>query len=493
MKEKFLGKISLCMPHALIVGHCPDKLTMEQIANKQALERNDISSLGLFEVTAPNFNNYYPDVSAEDLNPDLDKESFIYPVYRALSEVTVHKQYNPIDFAQNGVLKQAMSMLQGQTVYANHEMVVGNELGVIQEVYWQEAYTTNSGVKVPAGANVKLKIDGKSNPKIARGMMMTPPSIHSVSVTVSFEWEPSHEFEDPNTFWRRLGETHEDGTQIRRIVTGIKNFHEISTVHHGADPFAQRIGEDGNIALPEYAERVSNSTVENTGRAPWFSYDYTTDVVRNAQLDETTLKKSNNKNTQKDERQMNKHLLSLCALFSIATDELSEEQMGEKLTAKIKDLQTQELWDEEKANGMVENAVKPLKEKITELEGQVETFKNAEEQSVEKLKGEVVTVLNKLHNNKPAEALVTSLDNQNKEGLTALLQSYTEQLEEKYPLHCESCGSDSVARRSSASNGEEGGEGESGKGATNDIQKSIAAFQKGSHKDANTMFDNSSK
>ena len=89
------------------------------------------------------------------------------------------------------VLKKSMQMLIGQTINIDHEIAVGNAIGAVSEVFWQPAYKTKSGIEVPAGINAVLKIDGKSNPRIARGVMMDPPSIHSNSVTVRFKWEPS--------------------------------------------------------------------------------------------------------------------------------------------------------------------------------------------------------------------------------------------------------------------------------------------------------------
>tara|TARA_R110001599_G_scaffold15757_6_gene65410 strand:+ start:10059 stop:11435 length:1377 start_codon:yes stop_codon:yes gene_type:complete len=423
---------------------------MVQVAQKQALEKKDITSLGLFDSASPNFNTYYPDITKEDLNPDTDNESFIHPIYRALSEVIVHREWNPIDFSANDILKNSMGMLRGQTVYTNHEMVVGNELGVIEEVAWQEGYTTQSGVKVPAGANVKLKIDGKSNPKIARGMMMSPPSIHSVSVTVSFEWERSHDFEDENVFFSRLGQTHEDGEMIRRVVTGIQSFHEISTVHHGADPFAQRVNDNGEIVNPEYANRVSNSTVSSNGATPTFNYDYALDIVRNSMQKETTPAKSINNNTLK----MKKELLALCTLLNISTEGLSDEATVEKLTSTITELKGAKLWDQEEVDGLIEEGKTELKVEVTELTASLKTFNDNIALELSNKKDEVVGLLNKIHNNKPAEVLLTSLEKLDETALNALSVSYTAQFDAMAPLNCEDCGSSSVSRRASAENGD---------------------------------------
>jgi hypothetical protein len=144
----------------------------------------------------------------------------------------------------------------GQTINVDHETALGNAIGVVTEVKWQNSYKTDKGNIVPAGFNATLKIDGKSNPRIARGIMMSPPSIHSNSVTVRFAWEQSHTFENENEFYQKLGSYDKDGELIRLIVSDIKQYSETSLVGHGADPYAQQIGKDGKIVNPDYAETV---------------------------------------------------------------------------------------------------------------------------------------------------------------------------------------------------------------------------------------------
>lgn len=43
---------------------------------------------------------------------------------------------------------------------------------------------------------------------------------------------------------------------ICRVCTEIIRYMETSLVSHGADPFAQKIGEDGGIINPTYANQV---------------------------------------------------------------------------------------------------------------------------------------------------------------------------------------------------------------------------------------------
>ena len=94
MDEVFYDTVILIGGHALILGHKPEKLTLNQVQKKIEEEKMYFASLSLFERATPNYTTYYPDVTEEDLQPTPGE--FIEPVFRILSEVTVHKKYNPI-------------------------------------------------------------------------------------------------------------------------------------------------------------------------------------------------------------------------------------------------------------------------------------------------------------------------------------------------------------------------------------------------------------
>lgn len=236
--------------HALIIGHKPDKLSLSQIQGILKDNPQSLEQLGLFDTSTPNYSTYYPEVTAEDLIPS-DSE-FIEPVFRMLSNITVHAEFNPIYFPKE-VLKRTMGKMVGQTINIDHEKAIGNAIGTVKSVEWQESYTSK-GIKVPAGFNAVLKIDGKSNPRIARGIMMDPPSIHANSVTVHFAWIKSHPKMDDNDFFAKLGTYGKDGKLIQRVVSDIISYYETSLVSHGADPFAQKVDENGNIVKPESAK-----------------------------------------------------------------------------------------------------------------------------------------------------------------------------------------------------------------------------------------------
>ena len=160
-------------------------------------------------------------------------------MFRLLSETIVSKNWNPTDFGQNGVLKASMKMSLGQTVNCDHETNIGNAIGAVSQVMWQESYKDGS-FTIPAGIDGILKIDGKANPRIARGILMEPPSIHSNSVTVQFKWDKSHPQMEDNEFYQKLGTYDSKGVMVRRMVTEIVRYLETSLVSHGADSFAQK-------------------------------------------------------------------------------------------------------------------------------------------------------------------------------------------------------------------------------------------------------------
>lgn len=244
--------------HSILMSHVPNH--HEEISNRFFSEakpnKDSIDQFGLFGSGA-NYNTFYQDVDPEDLYPN--DEEFIEPMFRLLSACIVSKNYMPTEFPKN-VLKDSMNLLVGQTVNCDHETDVANAIGSVKSVSWQESYTVD-GVTIPAGINGVLKIDGKSNPRIARGINMDPPSIHSNSVTVQFEWKPSHRFEKEWEFYDKLGTIAEDGTMVRRIATRIISYKETSLVSHGADPFAQLI-KDNKINNPAYAGSVYYSFSE---------------------------------------------------------------------------------------------------------------------------------------------------------------------------------------------------------------------------------------
>ncbi len=169
-----------------------------------------------------------PETEGEPSHQDSEGEGFVRVRFRALSQVLIEDYW--LDFRKEGVLKKAAALLKNQTVYADHKVSVHEWIGAVEDSFWD-------GETEPNGIDADLKIDSVENPRIARGLTMVPPAIHSASVTTFFKWSKSHPGLDD--FWWLLGE-EVDGEIVRIVVDSITQLAEISLVWQGADPFAKR-------------------------------------------------------------------------------------------------------------------------------------------------------------------------------------------------------------------------------------------------------------
>lgn len=485
--------------HNLITNKFPKGVALEQWGLKPELQyKTDLENFGLWDVSTPNFVTYYPDVKPEDLLPtDAD---FAYPIYRALSEIIVNK-YGPIDFSTPGVLKKSMKKLVGQTVYPNHEAVVGNELGVVVEVAWQEE-TKQGGITIPAGFNARLKLDGKSNPKTVRGAMMDPPSVHSTSVGVTFVWEQSHPAMSSEDFWAKLGQIV-DKQMVRRVVTEVTAYHEISFVSHGADPYAQKINSDGGINNPKYAKNKQIFKEEDFQK-----FEHFMDWKEVATFAMTTLEESPTipgtlknerpyeftpeKLTDKNENPMKKEFLAFLALqFGMAADS-TEDQMTAKLQEKLPVL----LAAEKSATTLKAelDALKlkyPEGSKILSAEdvASLATAKATEARltAIDKAtREETVKFYTIAMGTDKADAGMLKLINEaGSEALSALHVQYKNQADEKFQATCQDCQSTNVKRNTAL--GSTAGEGKpAGEGNTKKSNQQVMAEMADKAKTSNT-------
>ena len=182
-----------------------------------------------------------------DVNNNIQPkpEDFVEVPFRLISATIVGGgTWKATDFSNVAVLKKSRQLLDGKTVYKDHETDTDNWVGLVNGVKWTEGFKSN-GVDVPAGIDGILAIDKITNPKVARGCLMG--TIYSNSVTVEFDWEMSHTFEREWDFLDKIGEIGSDGKMVRRIVTAIYNYHETSLVWLGADPFAKAYDADNNL------------------------------------------------------------------------------------------------------------------------------------------------------------------------------------------------------------------------------------------------------
>lgn len=174
--------------------------------------------------------------AAIENNGGLDPAEYFVTNCRLLSLAVT--PYRKFDFTKVGVLKAAVGLFEGLTLYANHDADVNDWKGLIQDAVWDEANTPN-------GINAKAVLDRTIDPKLARGV--ETKALRSFSVTIWFSYEKSHP--DLPGFYDRLGETV-DGEMVRFIVTEITNAGEVSVVWEGEDPFAKSFHAGGEETPP---------------------------------------------------------------------------------------------------------------------------------------------------------------------------------------------------------------------------------------------------
>lgn len=245
-------------------GHLRIELVGGDIASKSwaAKELTRLENLGIFG-SGNDFNNFDPSVKPADIVPV--EEDYVRVPFRLLSATTVAAgTFRATSFPVN-VLRAAIDKFINVPIFPNHDQEVGNELGIVESVKFVNAKTTKEdlekkrpgGLKIPAGVEGVLRIDAKSNPKTARSLLSG--EITSLSVTVDFEWEPSHKLVENQTLreWEwTIGDIGADGVMITRKATKIRDIFEASLVWLGADPFAKAIDEDGQLVNVDISHAI---------------------------------------------------------------------------------------------------------------------------------------------------------------------------------------------------------------------------------------------
>lgn len=476
----FVDTMILSGGHSVMANHLPVSIPLQSFSeNYFKATKVDTEKYGLFGANT-DYNTYYPDVTKEDLNPK-DSE-FIEPVFRLLSNCIVAKDYNPTEFPEE-VLKASMNLLVGQTVNCDHETEIGNAIGSIKSVSWQDSYKADNGVVIPGGINGVLKIDAKANPRIARGILMDPPSIHSNSVTVMFEWAKSHDMSDTE-FREKFNTRLEDGSLVHRVAKKIIAYRETSLVSHGADPFAQIIA-NGKINNPDYAgaRYYSYADVQpmdlDTLKTKISYYDFKGTNQISTMYNTSKFNNEGNQNPPKNNN-MNEVEKFLEQLFGQDMLSLAEGSTPtvELALSQIKDIisENQSLSE---AKTKAEGEVTSLKEEVDSLK---ETIKSNEkmvslgEAHLKDVREATIASYKKTVDEDKADANILSLleaDTTNVETLLSLKATYDAQVEEKFPLHCADCGSKNVNRASSMANNDT-----EGKQHTEDTAYSIVGIMK---------------
>jgi len=420
------------------MGSKPEVLHLDDMTEKGLFDRKEVESFGLFDSSQPNYTTYYPDLNLDDLKPK--DEEFVYPVYRLLSAMTLPTMNGPLSFEKPGVLKNSIPLILGQSVNVDHEMAVGNAVGAVVEAAWQNAYTLPNGLKVPAGINGTFKIDGKSNPRLARGIMMNPPSIHSNSVTVNFAWEQSHPKMSADEFQAKLGKEGPDGKMVKMVATEIFYYLETSLVPHGRDPFAKKIGDGGKIEgqniAKQHAERIAS--IQNS-----MSWKQLTSYQLQESFSDTNYNNLNNKPME---------INALLAEFGI---EATDENIIEVLRVQLANAKAAKETIENLTLtiGEKETEVETLTSQITEKETEIEALNTKLTAYVESENGnlslkreEAVKFYKLVKGEKSDDKIISAINESAPELADSFLTQYREEFEALSPLTCQDCNSHNVSR-----------------------------------------------
>lgn len=504
MNPVFTDTIRLGFSHANMIGSLPAKAVVANRSNlpqilkdirEKDIKMNPVKNGMWWESSDCDFAKYFPEV---DPTGDPDQFSnpaeteFVYPVFRAISEVLLHAgrfNWNLDLFTEPGVLRASIPLLIGQAIYPDHKNDLGKELGVVLDAFYEDSYSISlengETLVVPAGINVVMKIDVKSNPEIARRIMMDPPSIHSCSTTFMFNWRPSHDLEETDgdgieDFFYKLGTMAPDGQLYRRICTEVIAYQELSLVPHGADSFAKKINQEtGEITLPQHVQKMAQLLQNSTPvlePTDFYEYSYkkltsqeplkaaleenkapelnsAEALLKSANTDTTPKTTSNNHSNPKtsmpqpqngvlDSQQMIRLGVILNLDESDATDPQQLSNAIEKLAAAHRSYQ-EELTDLRKLKTDLTSENNIMKEKVDKLEPKAQVG----EQAMTSLRNRVLHLYHKLHN-KPDTAMLALINQADFAGLQSFEKDYSEKMDNKFAGYCNNCGSHDVTRAS---------------------------------------------
>lgn len=434
-------------------------------------------------------------------------EEYLPFYFRHLSATIVGAySWKATEFSE-AVLKKAASKLTHKPAYVNHELEIGNIVGVNGQIQFAKSKKLEDGTTIPGGLEGPIWVDARLHQDLCRKLTGYPvPHIQSVSVTVTYNWEPSHEFTDRSgevdewEFERRVG-TMVDGRMVRRVVTEIVDFYETSFVYLGADPFAKILDADGNILNIEKESIVGDSSFDKDALSEMYKKDNVM-IIKNSELDSENIlnlkksfasnfSKSGNfgKDDEKEKQKLSKEEemeQKLIAAFAKLTGKKEEEITPELIEGYS--VVTKEELDSYKAakadlDGK-ETEVTKLEGELADAKGTVDKFtkicsveeiedfeKEVDFSQVRKMakfgsdvfaaKREECVRLYKLSvgEGKESQAVIDTINKSDKDALEGFLTQYGTSLHETFGAKCKECGSEEVSFRTSK---EEEGEGDSG-------------------------------
>ena len=93
-----ISTLTLGADHSIMVNNLPRGLSGKSFGEKypmaQKLTKDSVEKFGLFSSDI-DYNTYFPDVNPEQFTPE--KDEFIEPVFRLLSNCIVSKNYMPTE------------------------------------------------------------------------------------------------------------------------------------------------------------------------------------------------------------------------------------------------------------------------------------------------------------------------------------------------------------------------------------------------------------
>ncbi len=389
------------------------------------------------------------------IDPIVKEGDIVSIPFRLLSATIVGADsYKCTDFSKQGVLESAVRLFNEKPVYLNHEMEVGNEVGYIDNARFTRSYTNADGIIIPSGIDADKNFDSKLYPDLVRKMTGKVPYVKSSSVTVVFEWEASHEFENENDFYWHVGETI-NGEMVRRIATSITEVYESSLVWLGADPYAGILDENLKVKFVDKAGVVGFSADVNTKEVEQYQKEGRFYVG-------TCFSKEKNSNLHKKDMEIVKLLATKLGVSE--TDITSEKLEGlhfisdaEKEALSKVDLEKYidiaSFKAKENEVVSLQSEVTSLKEEKTSLETEIASLKfdaTIGKNVISKMKEEVLASYTKSVDGKVNELIVKEIQEETSlEKLQAKGELFGYKAVEHFGGKCEDCGSTNFTFRSS--------------------------------------------
>lgn len=446
-------------------------------------------------------NKYYPGLNVQsDLMPK--DEDFVNVPFRMLSATMVAAgTWRSTDFTDTKVLSASVPKLKDKPVYKEHDTDLDNWVGLVRTPKFSPEFTMTDGTRIPAGIDAIVSIDGKTNPKIARAVLVG--GIYSNSVTVEFDWVPSHDFagdDAEDQFERAVGQII-DGRMVCRKVTNIIDYYESSLVWLGADPYAKQITPEGDLIHVDESSTYEDDNTVQTKYKQDAKYSMKLGIPKNLL---SLSKKENliqNNNPQKPNTMTLEEILAALRLsLGLPVDaEVTKEQIAtlsvapavvEEDTTELAQAVTELTGEVIEGKQNVKELTSKLAgfkgikvDKLTALEATAKTVETltAEKTSltsevvnlkadkatleakivelnpkaaiadkfIQDKKAECKRLYNLSVNNKPVDAVIALIEKGTVEELDGLIGTYTKGLTENFSGKCKDCGSANFEFKSS--------------------------------------------